>query len=732
MSAEEVLKVSERAALEENQIISRVSGKVSGGGKKAGLGAAGFITAMIVVFLFLFGSGNLIPAAISDRLIEETDVQYADAVQSKMLVFQQALYMGDVPDNTAERLKAKGVLVGYLRDGEFVEDNKSGVSSVLSFDGEIIPAAEFVVAVNSDARLYNAFNEATYSRAAYYYDESAQAVFKKLGASRNNYTAESDFDEVMSEALGEGNQIKVNNVVLVEKENEAGEKYYEYETVGGDAGGTDAAALVEAVRAKNTGATTTEATLNAAEQLNTADAIAKKQRSETLFLTFMENISKMKAGDGNESKINEAMNYLYRETETNVVDVQTGEVVTVKGSMVESPSLYAMLSGERIEVSEVEDYSSDRILKTVQGQVGSTAGTSGTVASTGSKVRGAIGRYNESGVAGASAEGLAAITPTVSSSLINNSFQTVGGISGGEMLVEGAVNVGLELAKASGATAGDATAVKSYARLTSAVLALDAEADRLNRSPFDITSRNTFLGSIVYNMAISIQTDSGLRQFSSVFRTFGTAVSGLLGRATADDESERYLANFGDCQTIGSIGAVGSAGCSQIGTFDTSTLNDTFNDAGFIAFVEANTILDENGARKINKDSALADFIKYNNERITPIGVMDGGILDSIMNGSNSVPFLSNILAMIKIFLGAGEGDKRMASGAAFVNSEANGDWETYKYAQRYVSLARATEALRQYAEDKTAYTAVPFFEGKENPVVAFLEDYYAEKLAGF
>jgi len=194
MSAEEVLKVSERAALEENQIISRVSGKVSGGGKKAGLGAAGFITAMIVVFLFLFGSGNLIPAAISDRLIEETDVQYADAVQSKMLVFQQALYMGDVPDNTAERLKAKGVLVGYLRDGEFVEDNKSGVSSVLSFDGEIIPAAEFVVAVNSDARLYNAFNEATYSRAAYYYDESAQAVFKKLGASRNNYTAESDFD----------------------------------------------------------------------------------------------------------------------------------------------------------------------------------------------------------------------------------------------------------------------------------------------------------------------------------------------------------------------------------------------------------------------------------------------------------------------------------------------------------------------------------------------------------
>ena len=52
--------------------------------------------------------------------------------------------------------------------------------------------------------------------------------------------------------------------------------------------------------------------------------------------------------------------------------------------------------------------------------------------------------------------------------------------------------------------------------------------------------------------------------------------------------------------------------------------------------------------------------------------------------------------------------------------------WQIYKYAQRYVSLARATAALRQYSNDSTAYNNIKFFEGNENPVVALLKDYYA------
>ena len=143
-----------------------------------------------------------------------------------------------------------------------------------------------------------------------------------------------------------------------------------------------------------------------------------------------------------------------------------------------------------------------------------------------------------------------------------------------------------------------------------------------------------------------------------------------------------------------------------------------------MSFLENNTTLSSSGVRKINEGSDLANFILYNNERKTPLGVMDGGILDSLNNESSSIPFLSDIAEMIEIFMGTSEENKRFASGEAFVNSSVNPDWQTYKYAQRYVSLARATAALKQYTDDKTAYNNMKFFEGSENPVVVFIENH--------
>ena len=163
----------------------------------------------------------------------------------------------------------------------------------------------------------------------------------------------------------------------------------------------------------------------------------------------------------------------------------------------------------------------------------------------------------------------------------------------------------------------------------------------------------------------------------------------------------------------------------MIATYDTSTY-DAFNDPAFQAFMDENTSIDENGVRTINGNSKLADFIKYNTERITPIGVTDGGILDSLINGDggNRIPFLSDIISMIKISLEATDEDKRVASGEVFINSSSNPDWETYKYAQRYIAYARATESLRQYDGEATAYSSLKYLEGTENPVIAFIREY--------
>ncbi len=733
MSAEEILKSSERSALKNNQFVSHVTGKkskIKSSKKLSSFGAAGFVTVMIVVIAALFGSGNIIPSAISERLIEETDVQYADMVESKKIVLQQALKTGDIPDDTAELLKSSGILVGYLdENGNFVEDNKSGRESVLKKGDEIITSKDFISKVSTDATLYDAINKATYDRAAGYYDEEAKKVFKEIGTSRNNFDSDSNFEEVLNSLMGEGSDVNINSVSAVQKQNEVGQTYYEYVENGAAANSDEnTAAFIEAVRNKNPASNTNDSALNSADTLKVADTMSKEQRSSLFYALFMENISKMKAGDGNESKINEAMNYLYTSAETEVVDVKTGELVKVSGTPLESPSLYAILSGSKVNVEAAENYSSDRILKTIKNILGINSGyspISSTVASSSDKVKGSVGRYLNTGGAVADAGVLNAVSPTIKNSLVDNSYDTIKGIYAGETLAEGAVNVGKKLAKTSGATAGDEGAVKSYARLNSTVLAMDAEVDRMNRSPFDITSKNTFLGSIIYKFAMFSTkfsgTLSGVKTFS---KTINSAVLSLLPGTYADD-ADGYLTTFGDCETYATIGAVGTAECSEIATFDTSTLNDPFNDAGFINFVNNNTVLDSSGTRKIKPGSSLANFIIYNDERKTPLGVVDGGILNSLASGSDNVSFISNISEMIKIFLGTSEQSKRVASGSAFVNSSDNSDWQTYKYAQRYVALARVTAMLKQYSSDKTAYQNLEFFEGEENPVVAFLDQYY-------
>lgn len=726
MSAEEILRTSERSALnpDDEQIISHVVGKTNKGKNFKSWGALGLITLMIIVIAVVVSFGNFIPAAISERLIAATDIQYADATESKFLVFQQALSEGSVPENTIKRLEGQGIKVE---------------GSNLVFKGKSISAGELIDELHNDIYFYNVFTMATYDRAAYYYDESAEAVFQKIGTTRDNYTRSSEFDDVMERVVGKGSNVNVSNVGLVEKTNEeTGETYTEYEVVGGTAtSGSSAEAFVQAVAANNLDEDTFSATMDATTAINNADIISKEQKSAIFFMAFMENISKMKAGEGSSSKINEAMNYLFKEQESSVIDTRTGVTITTKGSMLQSPSLYAILSGERIDVNKVTNYASDRVLKTVENQIGTgnvdNKFREETVTSTATKIRGAIGRFLFSGETTADYGVMAAAVPTINSSMVENNFETIGGIYGGELLVEGAVNVGKMLAKASGGTAGDGDAVKSYAKLNSEILAMDKEADRLNRSPFDISSPNTFLGSIVHSFAVGMSKNLG--GFSAVLTNVGGTIASAIGKILpstyAEDDGTSYLANFGtDCETINSIGAVGSAACSEVATFDTTTLEDPFNNSDFMAFVEENTEF-EDGKRTVKEDSDLANFIKYNNERLTPIGVMDGGILEALQGEFSTIPFISDIISMIKTWLFSTDEDREIASGKVFVNSSANPDWEEkYKYAQRYVSLARATDALRQYDGGETAYINLKYFEGPENPVMAFVREYKAELAA--
>ena len=219
MNSADILRYNESQAINNNQIISHVSGKIPNK-KSRGLvswSATGLIIGAIIIAAILFSSGNLIPSAISERIIEETDVQYADAVESKKIVFQQALYNGEIPEDTARLLKDNGVQVGYLENGNFIEANKAPGELVLKQGDKIILADDFIDAVSNDLSLYNAFNNATYSRAAYYFDADAKKIFNEIGTNRNNYTKDSDFNETMSKVIGDGSNVSINNVSRIEK-----------------------------------------------------------------------------------------------------------------------------------------------------------------------------------------------------------------------------------------------------------------------------------------------------------------------------------------------------------------------------------------------------------------------------------------------------------------------------------------------------------------------------------
>lgn len=719
--------VDEVRELENNPSFYTNSGnnspKKHGNFKKIGPAALVAIIGLIII-LFIFLGGNYIPDAVNTVLTQETDMQCANGTIDKEWVFIETLKNGEVPKDTAEKLEKAGAKL--VNNG-----------TALEYKGKILSGDELFNELQSDVGLYTAFNDATYSCVAFYYDEAATKTFKELGTNRNNYTSSSDFNQVVGDAVGSGSDITINTVYKEEVEEESQKQkknteeekpkfiYKKLTEEDTKTSSAEAEKIVNTVREQNPAETAEISALNTADILKVADTASKEQRSSSFFLYFMENISKMKAGEGNESKIHEAMNFLTDVRETQVVDTDTGEIVTSKGSPLESPSLYAILAKSEVKKEETKNYSSDRILKTVKNTTGAENSNNSiltTISSFGKNIKGAITRFIKNAIEVTEFSVLAPIIPTVSSTLINNSFEnSIYGIAGGEFLVEGAVNTGKKLAiMGSGASAGDESAVLAYNKQVQHIANLNNQSDKLNRSPLDPTSKNTFLGSFIYKL-LPIASKTG-----SITNVISKSLASILPGAHAKSNTS-FLATFGDNETLSTISAAGTVHGSVIATFDTSTQHNPYSNEEFQAFIEENTEKDESGNTIIKDDSILAKYIIYNNERESPIGTNDAGILSSLQSSLKKILLSTNLISMVELFENASDEEKRIASGAAFVNSANNPDWEQYKYAQRYVSINRALSILKQYSTEETAYDNLKGFEGNINSVVAFTEKYYQE-----
>ena len=156
-----------------------------------------------------------------------------------------------------------------------------------------------------------------------------------------------------------------------------------------------------------------------------------------------------------------------------------------------------------------------------------------------------------------------------------------------------------------GATAGNAGAVKAAYRMQQEAVAEKAEYDRTTKSPFDTSSRYTFLGNIAYSL-IPFALSNTATSLSSIVSNFGSilknAASNILPTSNAISETNSLSLNSGDCIFGNSVGAFDEASCLETPAPDkasktrisTNIFNDVANlrkdEGGYVYGINANEV----------------------------------------------------------------------------------------------------------------------------------------------
>lgn len=495
-----------------------------------------------------------------------------------------------------------------------------------------------------------------------------------------------------------------------------------------------------------------------ANMISIAVAANEIYQSINYFMGLAENPSKMKMGYGSESGINSMLNFLTTDAKEVEYDDYnkvsfSGDILTaddnsgissevgtskISGAPIEANGMQKIMTEMSVDTNMANNFSLERTINVLGGAATTTAAAFHTcaVAQTGAAVVsiavsiGTLGlstlaSYAMSAVIGIGVNvvmgaALSFLVPAVAKALFTNIFEDATGIPAGELLARGAFAANTRIGRTGSAqTPSSEEAIIAYNKLNNEVIAMDAEVDRYNRSPFDITSKNTFLGSIAYKFGTTSSTKL-TGKIKNLMRTTSSSISSITNKAMAASEKKSYITTFGNCPLLKSLGVEGDMYCNPITTTDTTTLDIAPNDTTYVNVITKQLEdCDDEGNCKIKKDGNLAKFIKYCDDRDSPYGAVDAGILRELAKGGTistilgSLPIIGDL---IDIFDAAqDEANMAWANGQNCVNSSANPKWDSeFKYYQRYVQDQRILEQLGAY-------------EGSTSPVVSYLEEYEAE-----
>ncbi len=760
-------------------------------GKKKGIGA---IVAIALTLIgggtFLGSSNSLLGPAMEALFTEATDTQYTSYALRTPQIMKYMLQGGNQTTVTwygAKKYKHMSNSFQKRLASYGIEVEGSGTNRVLKWNDETISASDFINKYHSDVDFRDAYSSAKRGRVATFFDDIANKIYQKLGLSRNLFSgfkqtndADADlaaFDKTMSQKF-EGNTTNLSTGNKQEREvTTKGEDGKEVTTTvvenkidGGSGANKSGTSVAEAeVQAKSfvsglakNAATATGildascAVLKVANLISMAVAANEIYQSINYFMGFMENISKMKAGYGDTSAYHEVMNFLSTSTTAQVQKLSNGSSESkedVTGAPLQSNGMQMVLADAPAQKATTQNYSLDRTTNAVVKFLGFntitatgcaltqiaesalsmavTIGTGGLAKIVGSFF---VATVVNVGIATAVNAAVGFLVPTIAQALFTNVFETATGIPAGELFTKGASAANTRVGRSgSGQSLSSKSVATAFNQATNTILAMDAEIDRKNLSPFDVTNKNTFLGSIAYSLAPSLATTK-LTSITSLMRTTSTALASIGGRASAEGENSSYMTTFGDCPALEEIGAVGDIYCNPVTTTDLSTIELDPDDSTYGAVLTGkgsgnttNLDCDSDGNCKINNNSNLARYITYCDGRDSPFGVLDSGILSNLEASSsaggfstilNSIPIVSDVVSIIDGLSSLDPVNQGWATGANCVNSSENSMWDSeMKYYQRYVEDQRILEQMGAYEDSKNPVTAYEEAYEKEHPL---------------
>lgn len=317
------------------------------------------------------------------------------------------------------------------------------------------------------------------------------------------------------------------------------------------------------------------------------------------------------------------------------------------------------------------------------------------------------------------------MAPAFGSTSYANANEIYSGIESGEAIVRGAYTYFSGLGAAgSGQSGADETVSTAYNKLTKTVLAKQAEVDRYNRSPFDISSPNTFLGSIVYSF-IPLATSSTANGISSLIRNTGTSISSLMGVASA--AADYNYGENGRCDRLKDINSVGDPFCNPRTVTDPSVLQLSHSDAEYNQYI--NSGVDSSG---VIEGSNLAKYMSYCAWRQSPPGILDENISEELDENRTPLNKFMRRIQSIFGFLTASFSDDESGwvDYSSCVASENNPKWEENKYYSLWMLQQRQLIQLGVVKYDESPLTAYKRKYEEKHPINDYTD--YIARVNGF